>query len=288
MRKDLVHEVRRLSRPLSSSNREVLILSGVQAKLFLTKMDVLPTELIQEILQYFKVDMVSPTIAEEAAWKELYGIPNWWSRKGHSQSDAEDEYSREDLTAHYKAVLPLRLVNRLFNDFLTSFIYQELNLFELNNEIDYEVVTRYGTHIRTLRAGLVLKGGLSNEPRLIQILSLCSNIHSVGLYHLLSADSSSSSSSSEASAMAVVFSSISRRIRSIGHRQAKSKGVPPPSPPTTLVEAIKSSIQSKNLRSIGFYYPGIYNILQSIDGSHQALIYDVATSDQAKVIKRLD
>jgi hypothetical protein len=77
-------------------------------------MSTLPAELLEEILQYFRPDM-SPIIAEDAVWKHVNGIPNWWSPGGQSHlimrswGDREEFDADEDLNSRYKIILPWRL-----------------------------------------------------------------------------------------------------------------------------------------------------------------------------------
>jgi hypothetical protein len=144
-------------------------------------------------------------------------------------------------------------VNRLFNDTCTHFLYEELNIFDQENELDYEVASRYGKHVKILRVRLFVNVPEPNEAKLIKLITLCINIHSIGIYHLES-----------------------------GKDQSFSAQTP-------LGTQILSAIRDRALRSIGFYCPSSYNALgREIKGYDQHLFYEIATSNQAKLIKRLD
>jgi hypothetical protein len=144
----------------------------------------------------------------------------------------------------------LSRVNRLFNETCTPFLYEELNLFDLRNEIDQEVITRYGKHVKILRVGLIIN---TSEVVLTNILSLCNNIHSIGLYY---------------------------------RKAPEQKGLDAQSP---LLAEILSAIRDRGLRSIGFYSPMSYHVARAKnESSDQRLLYEIAQSDQAKLIKRLD
>ncbi|CAG8551880.1 12613_t:CDS:2 [Acaulospora colombiana] len=229
-------------------------------------MDTLPVELIRSILQNLKPSFSPPTLARDAVWDERDAIPNWWSREHlrHQKrrsiyeelSDFEEELpsANHDPTVHYRTLLPLRLVNRFFNEVFTAFVYQELNLFDPEEETaDDEIVRKYGEHITIIRARLVVNGNGSDEMRLTRILSLCGNVQSLGLYY----------------------------DRTVTTPQSFTQ--------TSLAAEIMSCIENKRLRSLGFYsdlsrvHPG-----GDISTNDQDLFYEIAKSNQAKLIKRLD
>jgi hypothetical protein len=88
---------------------------------------------------------------------------------------------------------------------------------------------------------------------LIEILSLCINLHSIGLYY-----------------------------RPYGEEQGLGTRTP-------FGQQILSAIQDRTLRSIGFYSPQSYNAPRAeMKNYDQHLLYEIAVSDQAKLIKRLD
>ncbi|PVG03905.1 hypothetical protein CPB86DRAFT_869279 [Serendipita vermifera] len=227
-------------------------------------MDTLPVELIRDILQNLKPKFAPPTLAGDAVWAGDH-VPNWWSRGrlrpqskrlvDESSSDVEEDLpgAYHDPTFHYRRLLPLRLVNRFFNEVFTPFVYQELNLFDPEGKINDEVVTRYGEHISLIRARLVVNSDGSDELRLARILSLCGNVQSLGLYY---------------DRTVVTTRSFER---------------------TALATEIMSSIEGKRLQSLGFYSElSRVHPKGDVINNDQDLFYEIARSDQAKLIERLD
>ncbi|PVG03910.1 hypothetical protein CPB86DRAFT_779005 [Serendipita vermifera] len=221
-------------------------------------MDAFPVEVMQEILQYFRLDFTSPTIGEDAVWNEprssKEGFPNLWSRKRHTTNGEQvSGNTSEPNLSSYRDVLSLRLVNRLFNETCTPFIYQELNIFGREDEADYEIATRYGKHVKLLRVGLIVNASDSNETGLIRVLSLCSNLQSIGLYYW----------------------------RGHGHFSLDVH--------TPLVKEFLSAIRDRGLRFIGFHSGSSYNQMSGTIGySDQHLLHELAKSDEAKLVKKLD
>jgi hypothetical protein len=112
---------------------------------------------------------------------------------------------------------------------------------------------QYGEHINMIRASLILNGDGSDELRLARILSFCGNVQTLGLYY------------------------------------ARNSMYSPSFTPTALTTEILSSIQTKRLQYIGFYSEMSYAHPQSkINSNDQNLFYEIAKSDQAKLIKKLD
>jgi hypothetical protein len=69
-------------------------------------MDVLPIELVREVLGFLKPAIISPQVAEGAIRiGKLLHIPNWWSRG--SQSPETQVFKGG--TLQYREILPLRL-----------------------------------------------------------------------------------------------------------------------------------------------------------------------------------
>jgi hypothetical protein len=134
-------------------------------------------------------------------------------------------------------------------------VYQELNLFYMQDERDDHIATCYGEYVTIIRARMVPNGPREYEERLVKMLSLCPNVQSLGLYY---------------------------------HSNFHSIGQSPSSEPP-LLRRVLSSIEEGKLRSLGFYSPNTYSSWgEEEKSSDRSLLYDIATSDQAKVIKRLD
>ncbi|PVG03909.1 hypothetical protein CPB86DRAFT_779003 [Serendipita vermifera] len=220
-------------------------------------MDAFPVELMQEILQHLKPDFGSPTIGGDAVWKLPKKISSWWPHKRHDRGgdDAPEviKVSNKPLYTDYKEILPLRLVSRLFNETCTPFLYQELNIFDRRENIDHEIATRYGQYVKVLRISVRINAFVFHDVGLVKILSLCNNIESIGLYY------------------------------------EKEGSLIGPDAQAPLVAELLSAIRERGLKSIGFYSPKSYK--RSGGGAYnsdQHLFYDMATSDQAKLIKTLD
>jgi hypothetical protein len=71
-------------------------------------MDGLPVELIREILVNLKPGIISPIVAEDATWRELNRIPNWWSQSLPTEYHIGFS-TPADTNYQYREILPLRL-----------------------------------------------------------------------------------------------------------------------------------------------------------------------------------
>ncbi|PVG03915.1 hypothetical protein CPB86DRAFT_793275 [Serendipita vermifera] len=248
-------------------------------------MDVFPVKVLREILEFLRPPIISPMVAEDAVWiRNTKYIPNWWSQKSPNVPENtflinnsrawNNTYTPnklkgrgtinilnssgiveiKDTTLHYRKVLPMRLVNRLFNEILASFVYREFNIFDIEDERDEEVAALYGKHVTVLRGSIDIKRAGPYDYRIAKVLSLCDNVRSLALYYW-------------------------------GERRDA-----PFYTPTSLTTAILSSIRDRQLRSIGFYstttnWPDGNTSLGNSDFN---LLEEIASSDQARFIKHLD
>ncbi|PVG03855.1 hypothetical protein CPB86DRAFT_869242 [Serendipita vermifera] len=176
-------------------------------------MDIFPVEIIQDILGYLK-PVIRPSPANETATlaegRQYITIGNWWSKQiPTSITETQRELARirrngptEQLPFHYSkkrdrryaALLPLRLVNRVFCEICTSYVYQELNIHDTVENNTYDIATRYGQHVRRIRIYLTeddigedMASYLTNaahRQRILDVITLCPDVQILGIYNL--------------------------------------------------------------------------------------------------------
>ncbi|CAG8655166.1 7984_t:CDS:2 [Acaulospora colombiana] len=168
-------------------------------------MDVFPVEVLRGILEFLRPPITSPRIAEDAVWiKNTTHISNWWLPKSPSNREdgitdrgaSDNRYPPKrsevrgtiniinlkgtieikDTTSQYRKILPLRLVNRFFNEICTSFVYQELNLFHTTDMTSEEVVGLYGKYVTVLRGSIDIKRPDLYDSRIAR------GLRSIGFY----------------------------------------------------------------------------------------------------------
>ncbi|PVG03857.1 hypothetical protein CPB86DRAFT_869243 [Serendipita vermifera] len=178
-------------------------------------MDVFPIEIILQILQNLR-PIIVPTPAKIDDPSVVTNCNrNWWA--GESASSDEEKSNppldntpnltigakvaqgriihkfrnRNPQPSPYLDILPLRLVNRLFCEICTPYVYQEMNLLEPVDNRTHRIARQYGIHVRALRVffGTSMDSNSGNAHRLndaqqvVDIYSSCPETRYIAFYH---------------------------------------------------------------------------------------------------------
>ncbi|PVG03854.1 hypothetical protein CPB86DRAFT_778951 [Serendipita vermifera] len=147
-----------------------------------------PLEIIEEILQNTRPAIISAEDDRLAGGLSGFGIMNnWWTQPKLYQTSWQPQYEAK-YYHRYKALLPLRLVNRIFNKICTSHVFQEINLLNHCDGLTEEITRLYGGHVRVLRIsmdkyGLLSTSNQKDAERVLTMIGLCPGIRTLILYY---------------------------------------------------------------------------------------------------------
>ncbi|PVG03852.1 hypothetical protein CPB86DRAFT_821900 [Serendipita vermifera] len=240
----------------------------------MSRMGIFPFEILEEILQNLRPSVVSPDDDRLAGGFSGFGIiNNWWTRPKRPQAISQQATYEVKQVGHkakspppsfkqiyedryherYKALLPLRLVNRGFYDICTPYVFQELNLFNPFDTSIEDIVKMYGVHVRILRIsmdkyGPFPMGSFKKVEETLEIIRRCPGIQTLALYYAPHID-----------------------------------------PFLKLIEPFLLTSEFTNLDTIGIYFPlTARHWSGSLEGGLKKQIARLASSERAHVLKQLD
>ncbi|PVG03772.1 hypothetical protein CPB86DRAFT_306183 [Serendipita vermifera] len=209
-------------------------------------MGVFPFEIIKEILQNMKPPVIS--VEDDRLFHRFtaFGIiNNWWSQPKHYRASIQRRY---EIRYHqrYKDLLPLRLVDRCFNEICTPYVFQEMNLSSPFDDLPQEIARMYGRHVRILRISMESYASISASDvqevgRILSPLRWCPRIQALTLYYHEVIRSDSFFKILEPFLLSSQFTNLT----SIGIYSVLIKGRQPDSEATTIINQIHQLANSE-------------------------------------------